>query len=163
MTNIDSSTPPPGSDMMEFCLACYEDRLASVFENSTDLRFYQCDGSEICPAGRLSLPSKDPMDRTSAILARGVKFLVCGAICRRTHQVLMAAGVQVACWRCGEVEKVLQALQNDALDKLAMPGCPGRPCCSLGQGAGWRRGRRAGLSRGDFSLKQRSSMEGEKK
>ncbi|MGE4556397.1 MAG: NifB/NifX family molybdenum-iron cluster-binding protein [Desulfovibrionaceae bacterium] len=103
------------------------------------------------------------MDRTSAILARGVKFLVCGAICRCAYQVLRSAGVQVACWRCGEVRDVLQALQDDALDKLAMPGCPGRPCCSPGQGAGWRRGRRAGLARGDFSLLERSSSKGEKK
>lgn len=147
---------------MDVCLACFENRLASVFENATELRFYQLDGQEICPAGRLSLPSKDPMDRTSAILARGVKFLVCGAICRGSQRVLAGAGVRVAGWRKGDVDVVLQALRDDALDELAMPGCPARPCCRLGRGQGRQHGRGRGRGRESASLDHRAQNKGDK-
>ncbi|MFW5836525.1 MAG: NifB/NifX family molybdenum-iron cluster-binding protein [Desulfovibrionaceae bacterium] len=107
------------------------------------------------------------MDRTSAILARGVKFLVCGAICRGSQRVLTGAGVKVACWRRGDVDDVVSALRDDALDDLAMPGCPGRACCRLSGAPG--QGRRRGFGRGREALQgldprragQRFSIEGD--
>jgi len=130
------------------CLACYGDRLASVFDNADEFRFYKVDGEEICPAGRLSLPSKDPLDRTSAILACGVNTLICGAVCRRTQQQFCNAGIAVRPWVRGGVEDVLDAFVQDTLGSLAMPGCravadggakPGMSCCRSGKGFGRQR------------------------
>ncbi|KAB1442794.1 NifB/NifX family molybdenum-iron cluster-binding protein [Pseudodesulfovibrio senegalensis] len=134
------------------CLACYEDRLASVFDNADEFRFYQVDEDGICPAGHLSLPSKDPMDRTSAILACGVTTLVCGALCGRTERQLVNAGIAVRPWVRGGVEEVLDAFVRGSIESLAMPGCraargdatwPGMGRCRSGNGLGRRRG--AGL------------------
>ncbi|WP_250645582.1 NifB/NifX family molybdenum-iron cluster-binding protein [Salidesulfovibrio onnuriiensis] len=130
------------------CLACYGDRLASVFDNADEFRFYKVDGDGIYPAGHLSLPSKDPMDRTSAIQACGVSTLICGAVCRRTQQQFINAGITVRPWVRGGVEEVLEAFRSDTLSALAMPGCraaadssatPGMSCCRAGRGLGRRR------------------------
>ncbi|MEF2229592.1 MAG: hypothetical protein V3571_01560 [Pseudodesulfovibrio sp.] len=68
------------------------------------------------------------MDRTSAILACGVSYLLCGAICTETRARLERAGVGVVPWLTGSVDQAVDAFRTDALSALAMPGCrPHRP------------------------------------
>lgn len=119
------------------CLACYGDRLASVFDNADEFRFYEVDESQIYPAGHLSLPSKDPMDRTSAILACGVNTLICGALCGRTENQLINAGIAVLPWIRGSIEDVLDAFERNSMESLVMPGC--RAGVGDGMGMGCRR------------------------
>lgn len=113
---------------MIVCLACYEDRLASVFENAQEYKLFDVqDNGKIYPAGHLSLPSKDPTDRTSAIMACGVSFLICGAVCGQTRKAIENTGIQIAPFIKGSVPDVLTAFSHGKLDTLAMPGCRG--CC----------------------------------
>lgn len=105
------------------CLACYGDRLATVSENADVCRLFELKNDQIYPAGLLSLPSKDPMDRTSAILACGVSFFVCGAICVREQARLEKGGVTVFPWLSGSIDEVLDAFQGGTLATLVMPGC----------------------------------------
>jgi len=113
---------------MIVCLACYEDRLASVFENAQEYKFFDVqENGNIYPAGHLSLPSKDPSDRTSAILACGVSFLICGALCGQTRKAIEQTGIRLAPFIKGSVDDVLDAFSLGTLDALAMPGCRG--CC----------------------------------
>ncbi|WP_321405081.1 NifB/NifX family molybdenum-iron cluster-binding protein [Maridesulfovibrio sp.] len=114
------------------CLACYEDRLASVFDNAPELKLFRVEDNKICPAGYLSLPSKDPKDRTSAIMTCGATFLICGAICGCTMNELEQAGVKVIPWITGMIEEVLSAYQQNCLENLVMPGCRGRGRCGQG-------------------------------
>jgi predicted Fe-Mo cluster-binding NifX family protein len=107
------------------CLACYKDRLASVCENADEYKLFEIRDDTIYPAGRLSLPSKDPMDRTSAILACGVTLLLCGAIGADTRSLLEGGGVRVVPWLTGAVDEVVAALAHDSLTGLTMPGSPG--------------------------------------
>ncbi len=135
------------------CLACYGDRLASVLENATEFLLFERNDGQIRPAGHVSLPSKDPTDRTSAIVACGVTHLVCGAICQATLARLQNSGVVVEAWLRGTVELVLEALARDDLESLVMPGCAGRggpdPCLGRsGKGNG-----RGGQGRGPGSGK----------
>lgn len=104
------------------CLACYQDRLASVCENADEYKLFEIRDFESYPAGLLSLPSKDPMDRTSAILACGVTLLLCGAICKETRHRLEHGGVKVCTWLTGSVDQVLGAFLANSLASLAMPG-----------------------------------------
>ncbi|WP_051693891.1 NifB/NifX family molybdenum-iron cluster-binding protein [Desulfohalovibrio reitneri] len=129
---------------MLICLACHENRLASVFENATELRLFDlAEDGHIRPAGRLPLPSKDPTDRISATLACGARFLICGALCRRVEERLAQSGLSLRSWTCGQVDEVLRALREDKLDALAMPGrCRRNKAPCDGQG----RGRRGALS-----------------
>jgi hypothetical protein len=62
------------------------------------------------------------MDRTSAILACGVTFFLCGAICNRTRNALERAGVTVIPWLTGTEVQVLNGFLHDRLADLAMPG-----------------------------------------
>ncbi|CCH50006.1 NifB/NifX family molybdenum-iron cluster-binding protein [Pseudodesulfovibrio piezophilus] len=113
------------------CLACYQDRLASVCENADEYKLFEIRNDKIYPAGLLSLPSKDPMDRTSAILACGVLFFVCGAICSTTLTRLEENGVIVVPWLTGHIDEVLMRFAENSLFALVMPGCidtVGRQC-----------------------------------
>jgi len=114
------------------CLACYEDRLASVFDNAPDLKLFRVEDNKICPAGYLSLPSKDPKDRTSAITTCGATFLICGAICGCTMNELEQAGIRVVPWIRGMIDEVLAAYQQNCLENHVMPGCRGRGRCGQG-------------------------------
>ena len=105
------------------CLACYQGRLASVCDNADEYKLFEIRDDNIYPAGLLSLPSKDPMDRTSAILACGVSFFLCGAMCAQTRLRLEGGGVTVVPWLTGAVEKVLRAFRQESLGCLVMPGC----------------------------------------
>ncbi len=104
------------------CLACYRSRLASVCENADGYKLFEIRDQEFYPAGLLSLPSKDPMDRTSAILACGVTTFLCGAIRNQTRQMLEAGGVTVLSWLTGSEAQVLKGYLRDTLADLAMPG-----------------------------------------
>ncbi|WP_419786786.1 NifB/NifX family molybdenum-iron cluster-binding protein [Pseudodesulfovibrio sp.] len=106
------------------CLACYKDRLASVCENADRYKLFEIRDNDIYPAGLLSLPSKDPMDRTSAILACGVSYLLCGAIGADTLARLKRAGVEVRPWLTGSISQTVSAMRAGDLSSLAMPGCP---------------------------------------
>ncbi len=108
------------------CLACYENRLASVFDNASELKLFRIEDNKICPAGYLSLPSKDPKDRTSAIMTCGATFLICGAICGCTRNDLEQAGVKVIPWIRGMVDEILEAYKQNRLEDYMMPGCGGR-------------------------------------
>jgi predicted Fe-Mo cluster-binding NifX family protein len=108
---------------MRVCLACFETRLAAVFENASELRLYKVCDDNICPVGHLPLPSKDPTDTISATLACGADLLICGAVCGRTRNTLEASGLRVIPWVGGTIEKVLEAYTTQTLDNLAMPGC----------------------------------------
>nr|WP_321259425.1 dinitrogenase iron-molybdenum cofactor biosynthesis protein [uncultured Pseudodesulfovibrio sp.] len=104
------------------CLACYQDRLASVCENADGYKLFEIRDTKFYPAGLLSLPSKDPMDRTSAILACGVTVFLCGAICNQTRARLEEGGVTVLPWLTGTQDQILDGFLNKTLDDLVMPG-----------------------------------------
>ncbi|WFS62076.1 dinitrogenase iron-molybdenum cofactor biosynthesis protein [Pseudodesulfovibrio thermohalotolerans] len=104
------------------CLACYQDRLASVCENADGYKLFEIRDDNFYPAGLLSLPSKDPMDRTSAILACGVTIFLCGAIRNRTRHALERAGITVIPWLTGTENQVLEGYLHDGLAELTMPG-----------------------------------------
>ncbi len=122
---------------MIVCLACYENRLAAIFENAAEYKFFKVsDSGEICPAGHLSLPSKDPTDRTSAIMACGVSILICGAVCCQTRKAIETTGMQLIPFMKGAVEEVLQAFSENRLHSMVMPGCRRQMRCRGESGLG---------------------------
>ncbi|MBN2139617.1 MAG: dinitrogenase iron-molybdenum cofactor biosynthesis protein [Desulfovibrionaceae bacterium] len=136
----------PWKTHMLICLACYEDRLASVFESAPELRLFKTGEQGPVLAGRMSLPPGEPVDRVSALVACGVQLLICGAVCGCTRRMLENSGLIIHPWVRGGVDEVLAAFERGALDKLSMPGCRNRP----GQG----RGRCARQGRGGGGLGQ---------
>jgi len=131
---------------MRLCLACYENRLAVLFDNAGEFRMYDIEGTQISPAGLLSLPLSDLPSKVSSILSCGVNTLICGGISGCTLRFLASTDINVIPWVCGEIETVLLAWQNSTLEKLTMPGCRGQ-CRGLGRGQGQGRGRRFSAGR----------------
>lgn len=104
------------------CMACYQNRLASVFENATDFRLFEHRDGALQPAGNLSLPTSPFMDTTSAILACGVGHVVCGAICTSTQKELEDKGLQLTPWVRGRVDEIRRAWETDSMEGMLMPG-----------------------------------------
>ncbi|THB63168.1 MAG: dinitrogenase iron-molybdenum cofactor biosynthesis protein [Desulfovibrio sp.] len=138
---------------MILCLACYNDRLASLYENAADFLLYEVDGCNSYPVGRLSLPQRDPMQRITALAAHGVTLVICGGICRQERLHLAEAGIAVTPWVCGDPETVLEAYNHGRLHQLTMPGCQRErtgqgPSSQRVQGPGRGQGRGLGQGRG---------------
>lgn len=132
---------------MRICLACFQDRLASLFETAPELRLYDTGNGGASPAGVLSMPLSPLPDKVAAMAAHGVDVLVCGGISRCERDIVLRSGMKVIPWICGETGTVLNALRDGSLDELAMPGCRlgrhrGGRCRGSGPASG--KGRRAG-------------------
>lgn len=148
------------------CLACYEERLASVFDTAATFLFYTKSKEGFSSAGHLCLPSTNPMDRVLALASCGVTTLLCGALCGCTKQQLTGAGIVVRPWLCGNAEVVLSAFLDGTLEEFCMPGCRpmnanGSPsalrCCAIGNRTGGQlkgRQRGRGCHGGDFTKRK---------
>jgi predicted Fe-Mo cluster-binding NifX family protein len=92
-----------------------------------------------------SLGAKGSHERAKRLADMGVKLLVCGAISWPLEALLVASGIQVIPLICGDIEDVISALRDGAIDdgRLAMPGC----CCKRRHGRNRRRGKDGGLTR----------------
>ena len=140
---------------MLLCLACFENRLAALFENSQVFRLYRATGGRFVPDGHLTLPPQEPSEMIAALKSCGVDVLICGAVSGCTRRMLTQAGIEVVAWVRGDLDQVLEAYGNGTLDALAMPGCGRGHMCGRGgyggmqkeisgtRGRGWAgRGRR---------------------
>ncbi len=108
---------------MKICLATYKDRLASLFENATQLQMYIYENKSVSSAGEISFPEKGSSARISAMIACGVDILICGALCKNTKQILSNHNIEVLDWRRGNIKEVLDAWIYNRTHQLLMPGC----------------------------------------
>jgi predicted Fe-Mo cluster-binding NifX family protein len=113
---------------MNLCLACFEDRLASLLENTTSFRLYRVEDGTATPAGGFDIAQNDTARLVSALTSYKVDSLVCGGVTGCTRRMLLQAGLDVRPWVRGTIEDVLSAVLDDSLEHLAMPGCGGRRC-----------------------------------
>lgn len=118
---------------MIVCLACYEDRLASLFENTASFRLFTVTPDQAEPLGELEVPVGDALALGSAMAAKGADTLICGGISGASRRLLAQRGIAVQPWISGTVDEVLDAVGRDTLASLAMPGAR---CAGTGQGLG---------------------------
>ena len=133
---------------MLVCVACYGDRVATLLETASELRFYS-QGAHDPQAGEGPAPSAQEHDRTplsapveqlglgaliSLLEAAGAAVLVCGGLTCCALEALRNSGVHVVPWVGGEPGEVAQAWWSDNIQSVKMPGCVG-----CGQGQRWRR------------------------
>jgi len=132
---------------MIVCLACFEDRLASLFENAASFRLFDVTPESQQPAGELAVTPGDAMILAQAMVSRDAALLVCGGISVSSMRLLTQRGIAVHPWISGCVETVLDACARDALDTLTMPGAhQSATDAQLGFGSG--RGMGGGGGRG---------------
>lgn len=121
---------------MLLCLACYEDRLASLLDTAKELRLFQTNDGRTREQGRLPLPAGGCRALPGALTRAGVQVLLCGAVSGRLLQDLRAQGLEVRSWLRGSPDEVLAAWAAGELNRLRMPGCAPAPETVPGQGRG---------------------------
>jgi len=126
---------------MLVCLACYEDRVAALLENATELRFFRAaDGqplrAELHSAAPLPPPGQDNglADLIRLLKASGAGVLLCGGLTCCAQQTLLGSGVQVEPWIGGAADEVALAWLSGRIQTMKMPGCTG-----CGRALRWRR------------------------
>ncbi|MFP4167546.1 MAG: NifB/NifX family molybdenum-iron cluster-binding protein [Desulfonatronovibrionaceae bacterium] len=112
-------------------LISHGNRLATVFDQATEIRLFEIIEDKIYPAGHLSLPFGDLMGKISLIKSCGVNILICGAISCCAHNMLKQKDIALIPWITGDLDRVIAAFETQHLHELSMPGChtpvePGR-------------------------------------
>ncbi len=118
---------PATSHAQLLCLACFEDRLASLLETATSLRLYRVSPEGAVFAGECLMPGEGLPGLPSALLRVGVDRLVCGGATCRCVEMFLSAGIRIEPWIAGRVDEVLAAVMNNRVSDLRAPGiCPRR-------------------------------------
>lgn len=132
---------------MLICLACYQDRMATLCENAESFRLFRVEEGKPVADGELRINGNDPAALASSLSEAGVSELLCGGITGCSRRSLGLDGVKVTSWIRGTQDEVLNAWQEGSLDSLTMPGCGG-PRCGRGMGLGAGQGRGLGQAQG---------------
>ena len=112
-------------------------RISPVLDTARCLEIVQYGASE-----RRSTVDVGPGDlshRARLLCALHINTLLCGAVSRRLHDLLVAGGITVWPWLTGSVEEILAAYRNGSLhqERFLLPGC----------GRQRRRRRRSGIGK----------------
>jgi predicted Fe-Mo cluster-binding NifX family protein len=123
---------------MRLALPDWQGRISPVFDVAREVVLVDLDSGN---RQRASLGSLAPHDRAARLVEWGVDVLVCGAISWPLESLLIASGMQVISLVCGDVDDVVRAFREGALEReqFAMPGC-----CRVQQRNRHRRRRRGG-------------------
>jgi hypothetical protein len=105
---------------MKLCLAAYNNRIASVFDNANPLKLFVSTAEGLFPAGEIWIPQNGAAVRISTMKALAVNVLICGAINHTTKSLLRETGITVMDWYCGDVQEVLAAWRNDSLSAVSI-------------------------------------------
>ncbi|EPR43512.1 hypothetical protein dsx2_2363 [Desulfovibrio sp. X2] len=144
---------------MRLCLACHQDRLATLLDTTTHLVFVDVDCGRVTELAQCGIPYAAPRVLAERLDSLQTGTLLCGGISRQDRLSLEGRGVRVIPWLCGSLDRVAEALLSGDVAGLAMPGCPCR-CRGLGPGAGGGRGHRGGRGCGGARTKAGAGCEG---
>lgn len=139
---------------MKIAFACWEDRIAPVFDTARKVSLVEVMSGAVVSRKMVSLPDELPLRRASLLSDLGIHTLICGAISQSLQVLIVSHGIAVIPFVAGDLEEVIQAWLGGELisEKFVMPGCCGRglrgrigrsdldPCqgseAALGPGAG---------------------------
>lgn len=108
---------------MKVAVTDWQGRVSPVFDVAGQVLLVDLDDRQ--SSGRTeSLGSTAPHDRVRRLTELGVEVPVCGAISWPLEVLLAARGIRVISKVCGEVDEVVQALRDGAIEdeQFAMPG-----------------------------------------
>ena len=134
--------------MVKAAFAVWKSRIAPVFDVAQELRVIEEDAGRIVKEEVVYLPKDLSAGKIIAIADRRIEALICGAVSRPLHELILAKGIQVFPFVAGEFSEIVQAWLSNKLDeRYAMPGCASRNRRRRGCRAGKTKDRAAaGLS-----------------
>ena len=129
---------------MLICLACYGDRLATLMESATELRFYSVEQHVLVISGSTPVPQSGVFAMMDMLAGMSIHALICGGLSGCALAALRQSGVPVVPWIGGTAEEVAAAWAEggvEAVDQLRMPGCALGGCGRRQAGHGHGHGR----------------------
>jgi len=102
--------------------ALYKNRIASLFENSTELGVY-CDKSEKWELVEcIGFDVPDAFNKVRILKKANLDILICGAITWEIATLIDKSGISLYPWISGNIDEVLDAFKNGQIDGFIMPG-----------------------------------------
>ncbi len=113
---------------MKAAFSTWDNRIAPVFDVARQIQLVEAESGRILTETLEYLPDDRLPQKALRLTEMGVKTLVCGAISRPLHEIVMAYDIQVIPFVAGDLRQVIQAWLDNRLDQdaFAMPGCCGR-------------------------------------
>ncbi len=110
---------------MKTAFAYWENRIAPVFDIARQIRIVETESGRIVAETEEFFANDLPAKKVFRIVELGISTLVCGAISRPLHTMVMASGIRVISFVAGDLRKVIKAWLDGNLEsgKYAMPGC----------------------------------------
>ena len=113
---------------MKTAFAYWDKRIAPVFDIARQIYVVESESGRIVAETEEVIANDLPVKKVFRIVDLGVSTLVCGAISRPLHAMVIASGIRVISFVAGDLRKVIKAWLDGNLEngKFAMPGCCGR-------------------------------------
>lgn len=113
---------------MKTAFAYWDNRIAPVFDTARQIHVVEAQAGQLVSEAQETLSEDVSVQKALRLVELGVGVLVCGAISRPMHEMVVAYGIQVIPFVAGDLREVIQAwLKGDlGRDAFAMPGCCGR-------------------------------------
>jgi len=110
---------------MKTAFAYWDNRIAPVFDIARQIHVVETESGRIIAETEDFFANDMPARKVFRIVELGVSTLVCGAISRPLHAMVMASGIRVISFVAGDLRKVIKAWLDGNLEsgKFAMPGC----------------------------------------
>lgn len=130
--------------MERIAIPIWDGRVSPVLDTAERLWVCEVDSQPQGPARMIEVSHADVRQRAVFIRDLGIHTLLCGALSRYLHNLLLNAGVAVRPWLTGKIEDVAAAYAEGRLsgDSFLLPGCRRRRQRGRSMGNPGRRGRR---------------------
>ncbi len=124
---------------MKIALTVWNGRIAPVFDVAGTIRLIEYDGENIKEDKIVILPNENRViKRVERLSELQIDTLICGAISRPVHRIIVDSGIKIYAFISGEVDEIIKALLAGNLEEKSytMPGCG----MGRGNGQNCRRG-----------------------
>jgi predicted Fe-Mo cluster-binding NifX family protein len=110
---------------MKTAFAYWDNRIAPVFDIARQIHVVETESGRIVAETKEVMANDLPVKKVFRMVELGVSALVCGAISRPLHSMVVASGIRVISFVAGDLRKVINAWLDGNLEsgKFAMPGC----------------------------------------
>lgn len=112
---------------MKAAFSTWDNRIAPVFDASNQIRLVEVESGKIVRSKQGTLPEDLPVQKALRLAELKTDVLVCGAISRAMHDLIISYGIRIIPFVSGALDEIVQALASGRSDWtcFAMPGCMG--------------------------------------